>query len=324
MKQLWEIVRAWRAREFARVNHLEKAISAAGGFVGIFCVMLLSRLALDESGTIWILVSMGASAVLIFAVPHGQLSQPWSVFGGHLVSAAIGVTCAQLFSPLLLAGALAVAFSIAAMHYLRCIHPPGGATALTAVLGGAQVHALGYGFLLTPVLLNAVALLAVAVAVNWIFPWRRYPLALAERRDEAARHAESQVERDDLAWALRQINSYIDVSAHDLERIVDLAHRHARERHVTPEEVTLGGCFSNGQFGSQWQVRKVVHHSGDFRPGRDQIIYRIVAGEGRGTSRTCSREEFSRWARYRVVRVENTWRRLEQGVRTGLAEPQAS
>jgi CBS-domain-containing membrane protein len=316
-------IRTWGAREFARVNHLEKGISAAGAFLGMLAVMVVSRTLLDPHGSAWMTVSMGASAVLLFAVPHGQLSQPWPVFGGHLISALIGVTCAKLFAPPVLAGALAVAFAVSAMYYLRCIHPPGGATALTAVLGGEQVHALGYGFLVTPVLVNVLCLLVMAVAVNWVFVWRRYPLAIADRLQAATpEQSDSQLDRTDLAWALRQINSYIDVSDHDLERIVDLAHRHARERQVTPEEIALGGCFSNGEFGKQWQVRKVVHHSGDFRPGRDRVIYRVVAGEERGASRSCSREEFARWARYRVVRNENSWQRIEYGVRTGLTEPQ--
>jgi CBS-domain-containing membrane protein len=122
---------------------------------------------------------MGASAVLLFAVPHGQLSQPWPVFGGHLVSALIGVASAKLVAPPLLAAAVAVALAISAMYYLRCIHPPGGATALTAVAGGETVHALGFHYVLTPVLLNVLIILAVALLFNFPFSWRRYPAVWA-------------------------------------------------------------------------------------------------------------------------------------------------
>src|SRR5690625_7242859 len=84
------------------------------------------------------LASMGATAVLLFAVPHGALSQPWAVVGGHVVSAIVGVTCQLLIPNLFWAAALSVGVAVAAMYYLRCIHPPGGATALAAEIGRAS------------------------------------------------------------------------------------------------------------------------------------------------------------------------------------------
>ena len=76
------------------------------------------------------------------------------------------------------AAALAVALAIGAMHYLNCIHPPGGATALSAVIGGDAIHQLGFQYVLTPVLLNVIIVLIVAILFNYPFHWRRYPLAL--------------------------------------------------------------------------------------------------------------------------------------------------
>src|SRR5512143_2962227 len=133
-----------------RSSHTEHWISAAGGFIGITAVLYISSSVLDHQGPAMIIASMGASAVLLFAVPHGALSQPWAVLGGNVISATIGVTCAQWVGEPFLAGALAVGLSIAAMYYLRCLHPPGGATALVAVLGGESVHQLGYSFVISP------------------------------------------------------------------------------------------------------------------------------------------------------------------------------
>ena len=67
------------------------------------------------------------------------------------------------------------------MHYLRCIHPPGGATALGAVLGGDAVHQFGYQSVITPVMLNAITILLVALLFNAPFAWRRYPAAWSLR-----------------------------------------------------------------------------------------------------------------------------------------------
>ncbi|WMP18749.1 HPP family protein [Thiothrix lacustris] len=159
-----------------RTSHLEKWISAIGGMFSLMGVMLISHASLGLNGGSMLVASMGASAVLLFAVPHGALSQPWPVLGGHVISAFIGVTCAKFVPDPTLAAGLAVAVAIGVMHYLNCIHPPGGATALSAVIGGQAVHELGYQYLLTPVLINAVTILLIAIAFNYPFRWRRYPL----------------------------------------------------------------------------------------------------------------------------------------------------
>jgi CBS domain-containing membrane protein len=101
--------------------------------------------------------------VLLFAVPHRPLSQPWALVGGHMVSAVIGVACASLDTALFIASALAVALASGAMYDLRCIHPPGGAT---AVAGGESVHARGFHYLVTPVLINVSIILLVAIVFN--------------------------------------------------------------------------------------------------------------------------------------------------------------
>lgn len=212
-------------------SHAEKLISTIGGFVGILLVLIVSGRILDFHGAALVVASMGASAVLLFATPHSTLSQPWSLLGGHLVSAFIGVTCAKILANPFYAGALAVALSIAAMHYLRCLHPPGGATSLVAVVGGEPVRALGYGFLVTPVLANVLIILIVAIAANYPFRWRRYPhwlsLPAVQPAPAHALHAEKcMIAHSDLVYALSEIDSFIDVSEDDLLRIYQLAVRH--------------------------------------------------------------------------------------------------
>lgn len=127
-----------------RASHTEKFVSAFGAFLGILIIFHSSMLFVDKHASYLIVASMGASAVLLFAVPHGTLSQPWSLIGGHIISAIIGVTCAKFIPDLLYAAPLAVGIAVGSMYYLNCIHPPGGATALTAVVGGASINQLGY------------------------------------------------------------------------------------------------------------------------------------------------------------------------------------
>ena len=194
MHTLLTNLRHWAGIGNERAGHVEKWLSMVGGLAGILGVALISHAQLGLVGSAGIIASMGSSAVLLFAVPHGALSQPWSVLGGHLVSALVGVICARHIPNPTLAAATAVAVAIGAMHYLRCIHPPGGATALGAVVGGDAVHQLGYQFVLTPVLLNALTILLVAVLVNAPFAWRRYPAAWA--RDARANRSAQPEQRD--------------------------------------------------------------------------------------------------------------------------------
>lgn len=185
---------------------------------------------LNGHGGVLAIASMGASAVLLFAAPHGALSQPWPVFGGHLVSALIGVACVRWLGaePMLAASlAVAVALSIAVMYSLRCLHPPGGATALYAVLGGDAVHALGYGYVFSPVLLNVVVLLVVAVVFNAPFAWWRYPQSWHHSQSGNLVVTEPSEERmishENLVYALSKIDTRVDVSEEDLQRIYALA-----------------------------------------------------------------------------------------------------
>lgn len=217
------------------VSEREHWISAAGGLIGILAVLWVSHALLGDHVGALTVASMGASAVLLFAAPHGALSQPWPVVGGHLISAVVGVTCAQWIPEPMLAASVAVAASIGLMYWLRCLHPPGGATALFAVMGGAPILSLGYGYLFVPVLLNVVVLLIVAVLFNYPFAWRRYPQAWwretveakAQLEALASGETERMIPHSDLVYALSQLDTFIDVSEDDLQRIYALALGHA-------------------------------------------------------------------------------------------------
>ncbi len=159
-----------------RVSLAEMLWSWLGSFLGIAAVAYLNYGFLENTDLIMIIGSFGASAVLIYGAIKSPLAQPRNLLGGHLISALIGVTAFKLLAPhLWLAAALAVATSIAVMHATKTLHPPGGATALIAVISGPKVHNLGYLYALIPVGAGALIMLAVALLVNNLAPKRRYP-----------------------------------------------------------------------------------------------------------------------------------------------------
>jgi CBS domain-containing membrane protein len=206
-------------------GYAEQLISAVGGFVGIFGILIGSQWLLGPELAVIIVPSMGATAVLLFAAPHAPFSQPWNVIGGHGLSAVIGVACWQWIPDFTLAAAAGVGLAIGAMYFARCIHPPGGATALAAVIGSDKLHELGYGFVLEPILLNAVIILLLAIAFNGLFHWRRYPAHLHARQQTTALEVPgyAPIKHEDFVYALSHIDTFVDITEEDLLAIYELA-----------------------------------------------------------------------------------------------------
>ena len=159
-----------------RVSGAEVFWSWLGSFWGIAAVAYCHHGFLEKTDLVLIIGSFGASAVLIYGAIKSPLAQPRNLIGGHIISACIGVSACKLlvFFPWL-AAALAVSVSIAVMHLTKTLHPPGGATALIAVIGGPKIHHLGYLYVLMPVAAGALIMLAVALIVNNMAPTRQYP-----------------------------------------------------------------------------------------------------------------------------------------------------
>ena len=147
-----------------------------GSFLGVAAVALLHAGLFEPRELSLLIGSFGASAVLIYGAVRSPLAQPRNLMGGHVLSAIVGVS-AQLWlggTPWL-AAAVAVSVAIAIMHLTRTLHPPGGATALIAVIGGDSVHQLGYLYVLLPAALGAGVMLVIALLVNNIPKTRKYP-----------------------------------------------------------------------------------------------------------------------------------------------------
>lgn len=147
-----------------------------GAFTGIAAVGIIHERFVETSDLVMIIGSFGASAVLIYGAVKSPLAQPRNLLGGHVLSALVGVASYQLFTPALwLAGAVAVATAIALMHATKTLHPPGGATALIAVIGGDRIHDLGFLYALVPAGVGALVMLIIALFVNNLPRDRRYP-----------------------------------------------------------------------------------------------------------------------------------------------------
>jgi len=221
----------------SRLALRERAYSAVGGFVGLFATGLVMRAWLGSSEHVPLLIApIGASTVLVFGVPASPLAQPWSVIGGNFVAALVGITAARMVSDLTWAAALAVACTIALTSMLRCLHPPAGAVALTAVIGGSVVTNAGYRFALVPVLLDSLLLVGVGLVFNGLAR-RSYPHVAAlpvtaHGTTDAPPEFRVGFTEADIALAQERLGTPLDVEQADLialfRHVEEAAHRRLR------------------------------------------------------------------------------------------------
>ena len=208
------------------INGRERLRVTLGIGLGILLAALLSRWWShgDAGPQPWIVASLGASAVLVFAMPSSPLSQPWPVLGGSTLSVLIGLVCAMLVPYPAMAAALSVALSVAIMVPLRCLHPPGAAVALFSVLNyehGVQLAAL-------PIMVNALVLVLFGIVYNTLtgrsYPHRQRP-APSTPASSPSRFISSALDA-----ALSHYNEVLDISRADLEGLLHLAGRAAFQR----------------------------------------------------------------------------------------------
>ena len=192
---------------------------------GIGLTGLLGWLSLaDDRALPFLVAPMGASAVLLFVVPSSPMAQPWSIIGGNALGALSGVACASLINDPILASACAVALAIIVMSLTRCLHPPGGAAALVAVLGGPSILAAGYKFALLPVALNSAALVMFGLFFHKL-TGHRYPHAdvAAPKKNSAQQitpSASLNFETQDIDAVLAENGEVFDISREDLEELL--------------------------------------------------------------------------------------------------------
>ena len=212
-----------RLRLLAGANWRERAIAALGAGLGIAFAGAIAAPLVGSHAALLLAASLGASAVIVFAVPSSPLGQPWPVIGGTILATGTGVFVAQTLGHGVLAAGVAVGLSIVVMSAARCLHPPGGGCALVPVLAGPEIMAKGYAFALVPGGVNA-ALLVLAALIFHRFSGHSYP------HRPALAPAHPRILPEDIDAALEDAHESFDVSREDLAALLESAERHAIAR----------------------------------------------------------------------------------------------
>lgn len=189
------------------------ALGAAGALVGMAAVGFTTlALAGGDPAAAWLAAPVGASALLVFALPASPLAQPWPVLGGNLVAGLIGHALALSGLPVPLAAALAVGLATAVMMLMRCVHPPAGGTAALMALGSPAIAKAGWSFLLLPVGVNLAVLVAAGVIWHRLtghsYPHRAVPVP------------QKRIEMHHIEQVLEDWDDTIDVDPQDLAALI--------------------------------------------------------------------------------------------------------
>ncbi|MES3154740.1 HPP family protein [Sphingomonas faeni] len=184
-----------------------------------------------------IVAPLGASAVLVFAVPASPLAQPWPVIGGNVISTLFGVAAWNVIPDATLAAGVAVGGAILIMSLLRCLHPPGGAAALTAVIGAPDIHAASYAFAITPVGINSLILVGLGLVFHRMGRHSYPHLSTLAHNTVTTAQATIGFASEDIDAALADMHETFDISRDDLETLFLRAEFHAVSRHTNVAEI---------------------------------------------------------------------------------------
>lgn len=226
------LLRTARLGHQTAIGHLGWMRGAVGAALGILLAgaltMLLTGGGGEAGGLPWLVAPLGASAVLVFAVPASPLAQPWPVIGGNLLSAAVGIFIGQVVGTPLIAAGMAAGAAIALMSLGRCLHPPGGACALLCALGATGPEAWGWGHLI-PIAANLLAL----AGTGWLYnnltghPW---PHRAVRPPEPAGPWAYTH---EDLEAVLAEWDELLDVDVDDLDALFRAVERRAMSRSLS-------------------------------------------------------------------------------------------
>lgn len=208
-----------------RIGYKEAFRVSAGVALGLLITGLLSRWWGGTTTSMWMVSSLGASAVLLFGMPASPMAQPWPVLVGTVLSALVGAGVQTVVADTAIACALAVGISVMLMVPLRCMHPPGAGFAAYVVLE----HINGLTLIAFPILFNVAALLLCAVVYN-AFTGKRYPHPQHSYKHRFSQDARGIFAAEDLDAALGHYNQVLDVSRADLEGLLYIAGRSAFNR----------------------------------------------------------------------------------------------
>lgn len=257
--------------------------------------------------TLHLFAPLGATAVLIFALPSSPLAQPWNCVVGNTVSALYALLLVWALPSLSQTSltALAVSGAIALMLLLRALHPPGGAVALLTVLASIHMQPQDWHLLIATALLSSVLVL---VGVLYHKACDRPYMQSPQQVDKTQRPATSlSLSEKDLQQLLQRFGQSYNLSPEDLGALLTAAEEEAIKRRLS--SIRCGSVMSSSLLTIQAQtpleeVANLFHrHLIKSLP--------VVDEEGEMVGRVLRADLFDwLWQGHQAKLQQNLWQRL--------------
>ncbi len=223
-------------------SHLSEVLLSVSGVLVAMTVLVLTMGWLSDGVYAWfVIASMGASAIILFATPHAPMAQPWALLAGQMIAGICGLASWTFFSDPMIAVPIAVTSTLFFMLLFKARHAPGGATALFIALGTVEVETLGWSLLWLSLLPSVLILLGTAILFNAPFKWRRYPYVVFNKT-QAQPEKRSDITHEDLVYASEKMHGYFEMSEAEFMQL----YRAARQHHQKTEQ-TRPGAETKGQ-----------------------------------------------------------------------------
>jgi CBS-domain-containing membrane protein len=141
------------------------------GVSAAIIIGVLSILSFKTSTGLWLMISFGATSLVVFVFHDKEFAQPGNIFFGHLLGIIIGILFNEFIGMSVISLGLSVGITITLMIYLKVIHPPAAANPLIALFGDVSLN-----FVLFPVVTGAIVIILISIVINKFVLKRKYPV----------------------------------------------------------------------------------------------------------------------------------------------------
>ena len=141
------------------------------GLSSSIIIGVLAFLSFETSTGYWLMISFGATALIVIVLYDKEFAQPGNIFFGHLLGIVVGILFNELMGVSSISLALAVGTTIMLMMYLKVIHPPAAANPLIALFADVSIE-----YIIFPVITGSLVIIVISTIINKFILKRNYPI----------------------------------------------------------------------------------------------------------------------------------------------------
>jgi|TARA_B110000914_G_scaffold210825_1_gene210338 CBS-domain-containing membrane protein len=141
------------------------------GLSSSIIIGMLAFLSFETSFGFWLMISFGATSLIVFVLYDKEFAQPGNIFFGHLIGIIVGILFNEFMGISTVSLALSVGVTVTLMMYLNVVHPPAAANPLIALFADVSLE-----YIIFPVISGTLVIIFFSVIINKFILKRNYPI----------------------------------------------------------------------------------------------------------------------------------------------------